>query len=107
MSVHTRSQRLAQAAYARIANGIPSKEFASFAKMFPALIHTCGLAQAVAFAKAKKRTDYIDDLTQVLWAAGHVELTEQEPLDHHTRPSSSVIFSRQLNKKLEVAVNAG
>ncbi len=103
MSVHTRSQRLAQAAYARIANGIPSKEFASFAKMFPALIHTCGLAQAVAFAKAKKRTDYIDDLTQVLWAAGHVELTEQEPLDHHTRQQPVIGYLRLSCDALDAA----
>ena len=86
MSVHTRSQKLAQAAYDRIArHGKPNKEFVSFAKKFPALIHTCGLAQAVAFALAKKEMAYIADLTEVLKAAGHSEITERESLDHHAR----------------------
>ncbi len=48
-------------------NGLSrNKEFdeyhESFAKKFPALIHTCGLAQAVAFALAKKETGYVEDL---------------------------------------------
>ncbi len=91
MSVHTRSQKLAQAAYARIAlhtnsgRKNPDKEYVSFAKKFPALIHTCGLAQAVAFALAKKHTDYIADLTEVLRAADHSEMTGQDPLDRHAR----------------------
>lgn len=91
MSVHTRGQQLAQEAYARISvhtgNGQrkPDKEYVSFAKKFPALIHTCGLAQAVAFALAKKEKKYIDDLTAVLLAAGHAEITDQQPLEHHTR----------------------
>lgn len=73
MSVHTRSQKLAQAAYARVAlhtsNGQkkPDKEYVSFAKKFPALIHTCGLAQAVAFGLAKSdHHEYMDDLAAVL-----------------------------------------
>ena len=54
MSVHTRSQRLAQEAFARVTDHRrPNKEYVSFAKKFPALIHTCGLAQAIAFALAK------------------------------------------------------
>jgi CRISPR-associated protein Cmr5 len=85
MSV-TRSQKLAQAAYARIAkHGKLDKEYVSFAKRFPALIHTCGLAQAVAFALAKQHADYAADLAEVLKAAGHAEISHREPLDHHTR----------------------
>jgi CRISPR-associated protein Cmr5 len=86
MSTHTRSQRSAQAAFSRIsAKAKPDGEYVSFAKKFPALIHTCGLAQAVAFALAKKETTYVDDLTEVLKASGHSEITEGEPLDHHAR----------------------
>ncbi len=91
MSVHTRSQKLAQAAYARIAlhtnsgRKNPDKEYVSFAKKFPALIHTCGLAQAVAFARAKKQANYIADLTEVLRAADHSEMTGQDSLDQHAR----------------------
>ena len=64
MSVHTRSQKLAQAAFACVQNRGATYE--PFAKKFPALIHTCGLAQAVAFALAKKETDYIGDLAAVI-----------------------------------------
>jgi len=91
MSVHTRSQKLAQAAYSQIAidteNGQnkPDKEYVSFAKKFPALIHTCGLAQAVAFALAKKEAKYVKDLTEVLRAAGHAEITDRQPLEHQAR----------------------
>lgn len=88
MSVHTRSQRLAQAAYARIArHGKPDKEYVSFAKKFPALIHTCGLAQAVAFALAKKETDYTDDLAEVLKAAGHSTISNRDSLAKQSRES--------------------
>jgi CRISPR-associated protein Cmr5 len=86
MSVHTRSQQRAQAAYARIAgHGKPDKEYVSFAKKFPALIHTCGLAQAVAFALAKKETAYIEDLAEVLKASGHPEITSAHLLDDQAR----------------------
>lgn len=91
MSVHTRSQRLAQAAYSQIAihtnNGAkkPDKEFVSTVKKFPALIHTCGLAQAVAFALAKKDVEYIGYLAAVLKAAGHAEITDHKALDNQAR----------------------
>jgi CRISPR-associated protein Cmr5 len=100
MRVHTRSQKLAQAAYARIAlhtnsgQKNPDKEYVSFAKKFPALIHTCGLAQAVAFARAKKQANYIADLTEVLRAADHSEMTEKDPLDHHARTQQLTDYLR-------------
>ena len=37
-------------------------DYKSFAESFPTLIHTCGLVQALAFARSKKHTDYIEDL---------------------------------------------
>lgn len=91
MSVHTRSQRLAQSAYAQIAihtkNGTrkPDKEFVSTVKKFPSLIHTCGLAQAVAFALAKKDVEYIGYLAAVLHAAGHVGINDAKALDTQAR----------------------
>lgn len=93
MSVHTRSQKLAQAAYAQIAihtrNGQrkPDKEFVSTVKKFPSLIHTCGLAQAVAFALAKKDEEYLGYLAAVLKAVGHVEITHPNTLDQQARTS--------------------
>jgi CRISPR-associated protein Cmr5 len=91
MSVHTRSQRLAQAAFPRIQNrmrGLREKafdEYRSFVKKFPALIHTCGLAQAVAFALAKQENDYIEDLAAVLRECGHPEITSAQTLHERAR----------------------
>lgn len=93
MSVHTRSQHLAQAAYDQIARHTkggkqkPDKEFVSTVKKFPALIHTCGLAQAVAFALAKKDEKYVDYLAAVLKAAGHAGITDHKALDKQARES--------------------
>jgi CRISPR-associated protein Cmr5 len=91
MSLHTRSQRLAQAAFPRIQDRkreLSEKafdEYKSFAKKFPALIHTCGLAQAVAFALAKKQTGYVEDLAAVLKASGHPEMISAQAIDDQTR----------------------
>jgi CRISPR-associated protein Cmr5 len=91
LSVHTRSQKLAQAAFPRIQNRHASfkekefKEYVSFAKKFPALIHTCGLAQAVAFALAKKENDYVADLADVLKASGHPAISDAAALDRQAR----------------------
>ncbi len=91
MSVHTRSQKVAQAAFPRIqdrkkelgAKGFD--EYTSFAKKFPALVHTCGLAQAVAFALAKKEREYVEDLAAVLKASGHPEATSADALQTRTQ----------------------
>jgi CRISPR-associated protein Cmr5 len=78
MAIQTNSQKMAQTAYQQIAKRNPDPEFTSFARSFPSLVHACGLAQAVAFAKAKKREQYLNDLAAVLKAAGHFE---NEPVD--------------------------
>lgn len=88
MTVATRSQRLAQAAFGRVMSHRPlDKEYVSFAKKFPALIHTCGLAQAVAFALAKGSQcgRYAADLARVLNTGGHDEVTSAEKLAERTR----------------------
>ena len=73
-----KSQRLAQSAYKQIdaRRQRPEKyrkEYRSFAREFPTLVHQCGLAQAVAFAQAKKdhQGDYVSDLAAVLKEVGH------------------------------------
>jgi CRISPR-associated protein Cmr5 len=75
-----KSQRLAQEAYARIAarRDAPEgesyrKEYRSFARDFPTLVHQCGLVQAVAFAQARRehRSDYLSDLAAMLSVVGH------------------------------------
>lgn len=97
MSVHTRSQRLAQAAFPRIQNRHSNlnekqfKDYVSFTKKFPALVHTCGVIQAVVFAQAKgkSREDrdeqksellYLEDLSAVLSNCGHAELDSVDKL---------------------------
>ena len=104
MSVHTRSQRLAQAAYKRVTARLTTYDkgkkvlddkYETFAKKFPSLIHTCGLAQAVAFAEAKgvpkapnkpkPELQYLDDLAEVLKAAGHPTLTDRVALAKQSR----------------------
>ncbi len=72
----TRSQRYAQRAFGCIQRRADElkgddkkkerKELSGFAKRFPTLIHTCGLCQALAFAQAKDRDDYLDDIATVL-----------------------------------------
>ena len=91
MSIHTRSQKLAQAAFPLVQdrkNALSEKAFddyKSFAKKFPALIHACGLAQAVAFALAKKEKEYVNDLAIVLSAGGHPEVMTTEAFEKQTR----------------------
>jgi CRISPR-associated protein Cmr5 len=110
MSVHTRSQRLAQAAFPRIQSRMRSlhekafDEYRSFAKKFPALIHTCGLAQAVAFAEAKGASkdqskpkpelQYLDDLAEVLKAAGHPTITNRAQLSKQSREEGLSTYLR-------------
>lgn len=63
----TKQQERAQRAYKCF---LPEKnvddEYRQFAKRFPALVHACGLAQAIAFAQAKDKNQYLDDLAMVM-----------------------------------------
>lgn len=108
----TRSQRLAQSAYSRVGdaqarnnNKLP-KEYVSFAKKFPALIHTCGLAQAVAFARAKKglQEKYVGDLAEVLRTGGYHELTSAEALAGQTCQQQLSGYLRLSRDAIEAAV---
>jgi CRISPR-associated protein Cmr5 len=100
MSVSTRSQKLAQAAYARITKRASlNKEYVSFAKKFPALIHTCGFAQAVASALTKEEARYIDDLAAVLKDSGHPEITTVQALGDQAR-------TQQLSHYLRISRDA-
>ena len=66
----TRSQRVAEAAFNAVEGRAtePKKDkYLAFAREFPTLIHTCGLAQATAFALAKGKVHglLLDDLAKV------------------------------------------
>ena len=104
MNRNTRSQRIAQTAYARIAkHGKPDKEYVTRAKKFPALIHTCGLAQAVAFGLAKEFSDYLEDLAAVLQAAGYAEIRDAKKLDELARKQPLTEYLRLSRDALAAA----
>jgi len=67
MSRTTKQQDRAQKAYKCLS---PEKkvgdEYRQFAKRFPAIVHSCGLSQAVAFAQSKDKDVYLDDLASVM-----------------------------------------
>lgn len=74
MSVEFRSQRIARQAFQCVEERQkkPNRDkYLSFARAFPTLIHTSGLAQAGAFALAKgsEKLDVLDDLAEVINAA--------------------------------------
>ncbi|MGH8610274.1 MAG: type III-B CRISPR module-associated protein Cmr5 [Gammaproteobacteria bacterium] len=76
----TREQQRAQLAYARVAERAEQDkeaDYKRFSKRFPALIQTCGLAQALAFAEAKEQTQYLQDLACVAGACNAETLTRQ------------------------------
>lgn len=72
----TNSQIMAEKAYQSVLDRTSSREFPeyrSFSRSFPSLVHACGLAQTIAFARAKKHDDYLLDLSSVLNAAGYLD----------------------------------
>lgn len=136
MSLHTRSQRLAQAAYRQVSRRLITDEkgkqrlddkYESCAKKFPALIHTCGLAQAVAFAEAKGKTKedrkekkpemlYLEDLAAVVAECGHgaidragklAEKSRSEPLSGYLRLSRDAINAASWLKRYVEALGEG
>jgi CRISPR-associated protein Cmr5 len=83
MTIHIRSQRFARAAFEHVVNrqglGAKKSDYLSFTRSFPSLIHTSGLAQAVAFALAKgtkqiEKRLVIEDLCSILHETGTVRL---------------------------------
>lgn len=102
----TRQQRMAQAAYTAVAQrGSTSvfKEYASFAKSFPALIHGVGLCQAVAFAQAKGKDDrgsdkphglVLQDLVTVLGALGVLNQQNSTAFADKVRTAEALTYLR-------------
>lgn len=94
MTIRTKSQKLAHEAYQRIRERKPDKDYSSFAREFPSLVHACGLAQAVAFALAKRNSkkaeggpqfSYANDLAAVLNKVGFSPIVNAEELAKQTR----------------------
>jgi CRISPR-associated protein Cmr5 len=96
---------MAQAAYQRIVQRKPKKDFVSFAREFPSMVHSCGLAQAIAFAKSKKKhhEEYLEDLAAVLTAIGHSEAKTPDSLECATREQSVAAYVRLSRNALQAA----
>lgn len=94
----TKQQERAQRAYKCVS---PEKDigddYRQFAKRFPALVHSCGLAQAVAFAQAKDKDDYLDDLAKVMG------ITNNQVLGRISRTADLVEYQQKTREAIECA----
>ena len=84
LNFRTKEQLMASEAYERVSKRSNAEKFGdykSFALSFPSLIHSCGLVQAMAFAEAKEKREYIDDLQAVfdrIDSAGNLKARSRE-----------------------------
>lgn len=112
MAIEIKSQKFAQIAFDRVSKrkeknpqGSEARQpgprdesrsswddYVTTARRFPSLIHTCGLAQAVAFAEAKKKTDYLEDLQEVLRFVGYQDIKNPAVLSEKTRKASLTAY---------------
>jgi CRISPR-associated protein Cmr5 len=111
MSVALVSRKMAQEAFERVrvrqaGKEEYRKEYRSFAREFPTLVHQSGLAQAAAFARAKKKhhLDYLEDLAAVLGKAGHQGAATAEALAAATRQPGVSNYLRLSRDALAAAV---
>jgi CRISPR-associated protein Cmr5 len=107
MTLQTNSQKMAQTAYAavsqRLQPGNERDKYVSFSRSFPSLVHSCGLAQAIAFAMAKGHGEYLEDLAVVLKAVGHAEAETAERLERATREHAVAAYIRLTRSTLQAA----
>jgi len=98
MTRTTKQQERAQKAYKCLS---PDKnvgdEYRQFAKRFPALVHSCGLAQAVAFAQSKDKNVYLDDLASVM------EISNRQELANISRTVDLVEYQQKTRDAIECA----
>lgn len=93
-----RQQKMAQTAYRCIqAVTVEKKEdYSNLAKSFPALVQACGLAQTIAFVRAKEKgTSYLDDLAQVMGV--------EEDLGKSSREAGLMKYQRLSNEAIDAA----
>lgn len=103
----TKEQLMAQAAFLSVSERQKDKnsfdEYKSFALSFPALIHSCGLVQAIAFARAKNKNDFINDLEKVFMAvdkSGNLQSRSREAdIIEYTRISRNAISAASWIKR--------
>jgi CRISPR-associated protein Cmr5 len=76
------------------------KKYKTFAKRFPALIHTCGLAQTIAFANSKKEYKHnFEDLQQVLGNNNLIKDSQEKPVLEYLRLSRDALAATGWLKK--------
>ena len=101
-SIQTRQQKRAQVAYSCVSSR-PEKgdeEYIQLAKKFPALVHTCGIAQATAFVQAKEEKVgkvYLAHLSKVM------ALPEESELGEKSRNSNLIEYQRLSYEAIESA----
>ena len=107
-SFSTRSQKQAQAAFQcvqkRAEDSNNRDEYKTFAMRFPALVHSCGLAQAVAFAQRKASDSYLKDLKAVLQNDKLEEKCRTAKLEEYLRLTRDVMQSATWLKRYVEAV---
>ncbi len=95
----------AQRAHERVNSRVDldnSDKYKTFALGFPALIHSCGLAQALAYAQAKSIQEYQKDLAYVVNVENLETLAEQSrevEFSEYRRLTNDVISSASWIKR--------
>ncbi len=112
MTVTTRQQKMAEAAFsavsARQRSKSRSKEYDSFAKSFPSLIQAAGLCHAITFAQAKGKgsgaqSQVLDDVRTALNAASMDRFATAEELANSIRKASVTEYLRLSRVALQAA----
>ena len=100
--MQTHEQKMAEAAFGCVEKRKKEDKFddyCSFSSSFPTLIHTCGLAQALSFAKAKDKDNYIEDLKVVLEAENIVERSRKAEIMEYIHISRRAISAASWIKR--------
>lgn len=105
--MQTRQQRRAEKAYRCVSGKSSSKdaeEYLRLAKSFPALVHTCGLVQALAFVRAKDTPDrtgstYLNHLSRVMI----IDLLGDTTLDDKSRKADLTEYQYLSIEAIEAA----
>jgi len=95
----TRQQMRAQVAYSCVSSRPRGdKDYVQLAKKFPALVHNCGLAQAIAFVRAKENAtgdDYVTHLTKTMG--------EEEDIGNSSRSAHLMKYKHLTREAIESA----
>lgn len=100
----TLTQKMSNAAFEKVSHRATwSREFGSFAKSFPALIHTTGLCQAVAFAQSRDHgKELLSDVVAVM-ATAESTIGNVDAFSQRVRQDSTVHYMRLSRLALDAA----